>query len=71
MYQGIFEKIYIYLHTDTVTMFLIQGYHWSDGGQGVVCQVEGNKGAEQSLLVNIYYFSKKYLSQLDFDRSVP
>ena len=52
-------------------MFLIQGYHWSDGGGGVVCQVQGNKGAERSLLVNIYYFSKKYLSQLDFDRSVP
>ena len=27
------EKIYIYLHTDTVTIFLIQGYHWSDGGR--------------------------------------
>ena len=37
MYQGIFEKIYIYLHTDTVTMFLIQGYHWSDVGGGEWC----------------------------------
>lgn len=27
--------------------------------------------AEESLLVNVYYFSKKYLSQLDSERSVP
>ena len=70
MYHGIFEKIYIYLHTDMVTIFLIQGYHWSDGGREWCARYRVTR-AEQSLLVNIYYFSRKYLSQLDFDRSVP
>ena len=52
-------------------MFLIQGYQCPGQGGTWCARYMEMRGAEESLLVNIYYFSKKYLSQLDFDRSVP
>lgn len=67
---NLWKNIYLfaYRHGDYILNTGLSLVWW---WAGVVCQVQGYKGAEQSLLVNIYYFSRKYLSQLDFDRSVP